>query len=116
MKTTVVVCAIVSAALASIATSVEYSVWSCADLMAVDETALTSLVITSSFIECEDYLRFVVRNNMTLTTTVVPDVVVLSNIALKIKPGLVVVIEPDIEFRNVFEVVGPMRVTLSSVE
>ena len=91
--------------LVSTVAAVECSVGSCADLMAVDETSLTSLlIVTSSPIECEDYLRFVVRNNMTLTATV-PEVV-LSNIALKIKGGLTVEIEPDIVFKDVFEVVS----------
>ena len=90
--------------LASTAAAVEYSVGSCADLIAVDETDLTSLVITSSPIECDDYVRFVVRNDMTLSATV-PEVV-LSNIALKIKDSLVVEIEPDIVFRDVSEVVS----------
>ena len=92
------------AALSSKVSAVEYSVSSCADLVAVDETALTSLVVTSSPIECDDYLRFVVRNDMTLSATV-PEVV-LSNIALKVKDGLDVIIEPDIVFRDVFEVVS----------
>ena len=93
-----------SVVLASTVAAVEYSVGSCADLMAVDETALTSLIVTSSPIECEDYLRFVVRNDMTLSATV-PEVV-LSNIALEIKSGLTVEIEPDIVFKDVFEVVS----------
>ena len=98
-------CTITSAALATTAAAVEYSVSSCADLMAaVDENALTSLVITSSPIECDDYLRFVVRNDMTLSATV-PEVV-LSNITLKNKNGLEVVFEPDIVFRDVHEVVS----------
>lgn len=96
-----VLCAMI---LTSTARALEYSVGSCADLMAVDETALTSLVITTSPIECDDYLRFVVRNDMTLSTTV-PEVI-LSNIALKIKDGLTVIIEPDVVFRDVFEVVS----------
>ena len=71
--------------------------------MAVDETALTSLVITASPIECDDYLRFVVRNDMTLSATV--SEVILSNIALKIKDGLIVEIQPDIVFRDISDVV-----------
>ena len=93
-----------SVVLDSTVAAIEYSVGSCADLMAVDETALTSLIITPSPIECKDYLRFVARNDVTLSA-MVPEVV-LSNIALKIKDGLTVEIEPDIVFKDVFEVVS----------
>ena len=98
---------ITAAALASTAAAVEFSVSSCADLIALDEDTLTSLVVTSSPIECDDYLRFVVRNDMTLSAPV-PEVV-LSNIALKIKDGLEVVIEPDIVFRDVYQVVSSVK-------
>lgn len=94
------------AVLISTAAAVEYSVGSCTDLMAVDEMEATSLVITSTPIECDDYLRFVVRNDMTLTATV--SEVVLSNIALKVKDDLEVVIEPDIVFRDVSGVVSSL--------
>ena len=103
---------VVSAVLASTASAVEYTVASCAELDEADDTAITSLVITASPFECDEYTRFRIRNGMTLTATV-PEVV-FSDFSLKVVAGNLTV-EPDVVFTGVFEqvrnplIMEPMR-------
>ena len=100
MKAIIARIAIASAILASTANAVEYTVAACADLADVDDTAITSLVITASPFECDEYTRFRVRNGMTLTATV-PEVV-FSKFSLKVVAGNLTV-EPDVVFTGVVE-------------
>ena len=90
----------VLAALASTAAAVEYTLASCADLSAVDDTVTTSLVITASPFPCDEYTRFRVRSGMTLVATV-PEVV-FSNFSLEVVGGDLTV-EPDVVFNDVLE-------------
>lgn len=104
MKTACLSIAFVSAILASTGAAVEHTVGSCADLADVDDTTITSLTITTSPFECDEYLRFRVRNSMTLEATV-PEVV-FSNLSLKVLGNLTV--DADVTFSDVLEQVSQL--------
>lgn len=71
----------------------------------IDDTTITSLVATSSNIDCDSYLRLRVRNTMTLSATV-PEVT-FSNFAMKVFGSLTV--GPDVTFTGVEDAVSPLK-------
>lgn len=81
--------------------AVHYDVASCVELESIDDTTVTSLTILSTPFECDSYLRFRVRNNMTMKSD---SAVVFTNFALKVLGTLIV--EPDVTFQNITEQVS----------
>lgn len=90
-----------AAAIIASANAIDYHVASCAELKGIDDGTVTSLTITRSDFECDEYTRFRVRNDMTIKSD---SPVVFTNFALKVLGDLTV--RPDVTFQGVTGQVG----------